>query len=106
MSATAIDPNVVATGGFSFTTTEGAASISATVTTFTTPCLHDALPIYSATINWGDGSTSLGVITETAGVFTVSGTHTYSGDTIPGGSGESEGTATIITTADDETTAA
>lgn len=32
---------------------------------------------FSSTIDWGDGTSSAGVISETAGVFTVTGTHTY-----------------------------
>ena len=32
---------------------------------------------FSATIDWGDGTTSAGVITDTRGTISVSGTHTY-----------------------------
>jgi len=32
---------------------------------------------FSATINWGDGTTTAGEIIDTAGAISVSGTHTY-----------------------------
>ncbi|MGH9261636.1 MAG: PKD domain-containing protein, partial [Acidimicrobiales bacterium] len=60
---------------------------------------------YPATINWGDGSSTAGTVTPTAGGGTVSGTHAYAdngaftvtvsvsdGD---GGTGENSGTATV-----------
>src|SRR5262249_56435872 len=58
------------------TFTEGATHASL-VATFT-----DADPLgtatdYTATITWGDGSTTSGTITSTGSVFSVSGTHTY-----------------------------
>src|SRR2546422_617810 len=47
-------------------------------------------------------TTSTGTISESGGVFTVSGSHTYSGDTI---SGQSEGSASIsVTISHDSTT--
>lgn len=35
---------------------------------------------FTATINWGDGSTSAGTVSGSAGSFTVSGSHTYAED--------------------------
>jgi hypothetical protein len=92
------DPNVTATGGFSLTAAEGSASISGAVATVTDPgnptgTAEDGAD-YSASISWGDGSVSTGSITEAGGTFTVTGSHTYLGDTI---GGESEGTATVTT---------
>src|SRR5260370_299359 len=55
-------------------------------------------------INWGDGTSSAGTITNNNdGTWTVTGSHTYTGDTI---NGESEGTAAInVTISHDSTTA-
>src|SRR5262249_30500793 len=85
-SATVTDPNVIVTGGFSFTVAEGSAAVSGIVATFTDPgnptgTAEDAAD-YGATINWGDGTSSAGTITQSAGRFTVSGSHTYVGDTL------------------------
>ncbi len=74
------DPAVVATGGFSLSGIEPAATGAQTVATFKDPAGAEALSEYSAGINWGDGSAaSAGTITYTAstGVFTVQGSHTY-----------------------------
>ena len=60
------------------TSTEGAAIGNATVATFTDPGGPENLADYSATIAWGDGQTSAGTITYSAGVFSVLGNHTYS----------------------------
>src|SRR5207248_1054028 len=49
-TATVSDPAVVATGGFSVTATEGAASASQTVATFTDPGGAEAVGDYSASI--------------------------------------------------------
>src|SRR5205807_1080949 len=70
---------VTATGGFTFTAVEGTASASQTVATFTDPAGPEAVGNYSASIAWGDGTTSAGTITFNAGtgVFTVAGSHTY-----------------------------
>ena len=90
-TATVSDPNVIATGGFAFTAVEGAAAASQTVATFTDPGgaepnAFDPGPLsvdYSATIDWGDGSTTPGTITYSGavgsptGVFSVASPHTY-----------------------------
>ena len=56
--------------------TEGA-PITATVATFTDANPNAAVGDFTATINWGDGHTSTGAVTENNGVFSVAGTHTY-----------------------------
>src|SRR5438045_784056 len=58
---------------------------------------------YSATINWGDGTSSAGTIVNNGnGTWSVRGSHTYTGDT---SNGESEGAATItVTVSHDATT--
>src|SRR5207253_2785290 len=98
-TATITDPNVSATGGFAFTAQEGSATLTnVVVATFSdpgnpSPGNHEDAADYSATINWGDGSTSSGTITNNGdGTWTVRGSHTYSDDSV---NGESEGTATI-----------
>ncbi len=59
--------------------TEGANTGSVPVATFTDGNPTATVADFTATIDWGDGSpTSLGSVTEAAGVFTVSGAHTYS----------------------------
>jgi hypothetical protein len=68
-----------ATGAGTLAATEGA-GLSATLATFTDPSGAGPLGSYSATVNWGDGtSTSTGAISgpNASGVFTVSGSHTY-----------------------------
>ena len=71
---------VVSPAPSSFAAVRGKLSALQTVATFTDP--GGALPVgdYSATISWGDGSTSPGTITYAAGIFTVLGSHTYSLD--------------------------
>src|SRR5205807_1475685 len=66
-------------GGFSLSAVEGAASASQTVATFTDPgtSAGEILTDYSASIDWGDSSSSAGTISLSAGVFTVKGSHTY-----------------------------
>lgn len=61
--------------GTTLATVEGQ-SFSGTIASFTSP---DALANFSATITWGDGSTSAGTVAtgSPAGTFTVTGMHTY-----------------------------
>ncbi|HQU46043.1 MAG TPA: Ig-like domain-containing protein, partial [Pirellulales bacterium] len=61
----------------SLSATQGTAATFAVVT-FTDPGGAQAIGDYSATINWGDGTTTDdGTIALDSGVFTISGTHTY-----------------------------
>jgi len=80
-TATVSDPAVVTTAGASQSAVEGAGS-TFTLATFTDPGGVEALGDYSATINWGDGSSSAGTIVYNAstGVFTVTGAHAYADD--------------------------
>ena len=58
--------------------TEGAALAgTTTVATFTDADPNGTLGGYTATINWGDGHTSSGIIVATAGGFAVEAGHTY-----------------------------
>ena len=71
--------------------TEGSA-FSGQTATFTDPPNTDAVANYVATIDWGDGTTTPGTITQPGGAgtaYSISGTHTYA----------DEGTFTIATTA-------
>jgi hypothetical protein len=82
--ATAAKHWAVATGDQAITAsatgvsaTEGV-SFTGTVATFTDPDASATAAEYSATIDWGDGSTSAGTVSgPTGGPFTVTGTHTY-----------------------------
>lgn len=47
------------------------------VATFSDPSGNDPVGNYTATIDWGDGTTTTGVVTLNGGSFVVSGTHTY-----------------------------
>ena len=70
---TATAPNITATGQ-NFTATAGTA-FSGTLSSFT-DATADTVANYKAVINWGDGTTSKGVITANAnGGFDVTGTH-------------------------------
>ena len=69
-------PIVMATKPFSGTEGKG---VSATVATFTTTRTAAVVADYTASINWGDGTTSKGtVVKDSAGHFHVTGSHTYS----------------------------
>jgi FG-GAP-like repeat len=76
---TVSDQSVNATGGFTVRAFEGVNSGLQTVATFSDPAGAEPLTDYSASINWGDSSTSAGIITydSNTGVFTVQGSHTY-----------------------------
>jgi hypothetical protein len=72
----AVVSEVLTVTGVSFTPTEGT-SFSGTVATFTDSSTNLMPTDFTATINWGDGTTSLGTVTGANGSFTVTGTHTY-----------------------------
>ncbi len=54
-----------------------AASFSGTVANFTDNDTSQPASNFTATIDWGDGTTTAGVVSGSAGSFAVSGTHTY-----------------------------
>src|SRR2546428_13208046 len=76
-SASVSDPSVVATGGFSFSATEASLSTSQPVATFTDPGGAEAVANYSASVSWGDTTTSGGSVTVSSGTFTVNASHQY-----------------------------
>jgi hypothetical protein len=72
------DPPVLATGRFMINAVAGADTGMQTVATFTDPGGAEAPENYTAMIDWGDNSSSVGTITgPVGGVFTVTGSHTY-----------------------------
>jgi PKD domain len=70
------DPPISATGGFAFSGTEPA-SVSGPVATFSDPDPFATASEYTATIKWGDGSTSTGSIAGSPALFTVADSHVY-----------------------------
>jgi len=65
-------------GGFVVNAVEGAVSDLQVVATFSDPGGPEELTSYSATIDWGDGTTSAGIIAAASeGVFQVLGSHAY-----------------------------
>src|SRR5438132_740912 len=98
-TATRTDHNVSATGSNNDTSQEGSATLTNIVlATFSDqgnppPRSHTVSPYTTLFRSWGDGQTSAGTITNNNnGTWTVTGSHTYVGDTV---NSESEGTADI-----------
>lgn len=54
-----------------------ASSFNGTVANFTDSDASQPASNFTATVNWGDGATTAGVVSGSAGSFAVSGTHTY-----------------------------
>jgi hypothetical protein len=71
-----ITDQAITASGTTISASEGK-SFTGTVATFNDGDTSAAAADYAATISWGDGSSSAGTITGSAGQFTVSGTHTY-----------------------------
>ena len=75
--------------------TEGAALASTTsIATFTDTDTTESASAFTASINWGDGTTTTGTVTGGNGAFTVSGGHTYAEE------GQDTAVVTITRTAD------
>ena len=77
-TVTVAEGDVLTPHGLTFTANPGQA-FTGTVATFTDSDTANVAGDFTATINWGDGTTTAGVITDTAGTIAVSGTHTYAG---------------------------
>jgi hypothetical protein len=91
------DPNVIATGGIALSPVEGASTGPQTVATFTDPGGPETgSNDYSATINWGDGVTDTGNISLAAGVFSVTGSHTYAEESAADHLGSDPYTITVV----------
>jgi hypothetical protein len=69
--------DVLTPQGVAFSANPGQAFTGA-VATFTDTNTSNVASDFTATVNWGDGTTTTGVITDNAGAITVSGTHAYS----------------------------
>ena len=75
---TVSDSLLTAGPALAITATEGQAFQDTKVATFTDADLMGVISDYTVTINWGDGTTSAGIIGQEAnGTFDVSGSHTY-----------------------------
>lgn len=82
-TATAISTANISEGSFvlsgtaPITATEGVALTGLQVATFQDPGSSDPASAFTATVDWGDGTTDAGTVTGADGVFTVTGSHTY-----------------------------
>ncbi len=90
-SATIADAALSASPKTGLTATAGA-SFSGTVATFSDANPSGRVSDYSASIDWGDGTTSSGTITASGSQLAVAGTHTYAAPRNP---------ATVVITIDD-----
>ena len=75
-------------------------TVSRTWASFTDTNPNDATGSYSATINWGDGSSGSGTVTGSDGDYIVSGSHTYTTDgayTVTVGVANHDGTSESVT---------
>jgi len=68
--------DTVPTGGFSFSGAAGS-TVGGTVATITDPNTSATAGAYTATINWGDGTSSAGTVSGSNGNFSVTGNHAY-----------------------------
>src|SRR5262249_14319754 len=64
------------TAGPAINLTEGQ-TFSGTLATFQDPGSPDLASSFTATIDWGDGTTETGTVTGSSGSYTVTGTHAY-----------------------------
>ncbi len=69
------------TPGSSITGTYGGTITNATLATFTDTYTADPATNFTATINWGDGHSTSGMVSGSNGSYTVTGSHTYSAAT-------------------------
>ena len=96
--------DTVPKGGFSFAGPAGS-TVSGTVATITDPNTIATPSSYSATINWGDGSSSAGTVGGGNGSFSVTGNHSYvAGGTYPitvaiTAVGTNQGSSTVVDSA-------
>jgi hypothetical protein len=75
-TATVAEADALTGTGTPITATEGQA-FTGTVASFTDTNTANVASDFTATINWGDGTTSSGTVTGSNGAFAVSATHTY-----------------------------
>jgi uncharacterized repeat protein (TIGR03803 family) len=71
-------PNPLTAAGASITGTEGLSTGTSTVATFTDVDPNATASDFTASIDWGDGTTTTGtIVAQNGGGFAVDGTHTY-----------------------------
>jgi hypothetical protein len=79
-STAVISEATVSAAGMTLNPTESLA-LSGAVATYSDPGSPDLGPAFSASINWGDGTSATpGKVTGSSGSYTVTGTHTYAED--------------------------
>ncbi|HUY31900.1 MAG TPA: peptidylprolyl isomerase [Pirellulales bacterium] len=80
-TATASSTADIASAGLTLTAVSVSATeghtVAGTMATFTDASATDTAGQFTATVNWGDGSSSTGTVSGSAGAFTVAGAHTY-----------------------------
>jgi hypothetical protein len=77
-TATVTEADVLSGTPTSFSVPAGV-SFTTTVASFTDTLTSNVVGDFTATIDWGDATTSAGTVSGSAGAFQVSGTHTYAG---------------------------
>ncbi len=98
-------PSITAQGA-PVSAVEGNDTGSITVATFTTPDQNSQAGDFTATVNWGDGTTDVGSVSGANGSFTVTDDHTYAAtgsypvsvaitDSVTGGSATATTTTTV-----------
>jgi hypothetical protein len=75
--ATVGEADVLSLTGSNISGTAGQPLSNVQVATFTDPYAGNVAPDFVATIDWGDGTTTLGAVSGAGGAFTVDGSHTY-----------------------------
>jgi len=75
-TATVAEADSLTASSAPISTVEGG-SVSGVIATFTDPNVTSVVSDFTATIVWGDGTTSTGVVTGGAGSFSVSGNHIF-----------------------------
>ncbi|HWB10573.1 MAG TPA: TIGR03118 family protein [Pirellulales bacterium] len=75
-AANVADANTLTAAALPVTAAEGSV-FSGDVATFSDTLASTPAGVFSATIDWGDGVTTAGTVTGVAGLFTISGSHTY-----------------------------
>ncbi len=76
-TATALEGDQLSVKGLTINPTEAVAFTGVPVATFTSSFAGNPAGDFSAEILWGDGSSSAGTLGGAAGLYTVSGSHTY-----------------------------
>jgi glycosyltransferase involved in cell wall biosynthesis len=75
-TVTVTEGDVLTPSGTTISVPQGQ-TFNGTVATFTDTNINNVASDFVATIDWGDGTTTSGVVTDEAGQIGVSGTHTY-----------------------------